>query len=201
MPKRTVEVLFKVPSDVPDNSKALLWAQTYGSNFLLSWQECPRGDWLIWMITRSRAKPKPLVRITHLCIASAINQLSCYYDDLPFDRGFYIVERWLDGNATLENCQDGLDDLSSVLETEELSPNNPLNIANYAITHLLTAIVDISEGSSKSDLACNLAWTVYLAAKLQSVTGEESLEQVLMHYANFIRQSLKGTDLSKLWNA
>ncbi|MBD2301740.1 hypothetical protein [Nostoc sp. FACHB-190] len=198
--KRTVELLFKVPSDIPNKSEALLWAKAYGNNFPLAVSECPRGDWLIWMMTRSKAKPKPLVWITHQCITSAIDLLN-NYGDLPFERGFYTVEKWLSEKTTLENCQDALDDLSTIVETEELSLNEPLNIASHSIFHLLTAIVDISEGTSKSDVAYSLAWTIYLAAILQSTEDEESLEQVLMQYANFIRQFLKGIDLNRLWNS
>ncbi|OCQ96107.1 hypothetical protein BCD64_11735 [Nostoc sp. MBR 210] len=123
------------------------------------------------------------------------------YCDLPFERGFYSVERWLNGEATLENCQDALDDLSTVLETEELSLKEPLDIASHSIFHLLTAIVDISEGTSKSDVAYSLVWTIYLATILQSIEDEESLEQVLMKYANFIRQFLKGIDLNRFWSS
>ncbi|MDM9382507.1 hypothetical protein QUB80_17545 [Chlorogloeopsis sp. ULAP01] len=186
MAKPTVRVLFKAPEDGTDRKEALIWAKPYQDNWLQALQECARGDWLIWMMTRLRAKPKPLISITYQCILLAISELDAW-GDMPFRRGLYTVERWLNGEATPEDSQDAFDDLSC---DNDMEPLDAIALANEIVSYLLNACVDVSEQSLRSDLACDLAWAIYTAAKLQERWGNvESLKQILLSYANFIRKS------------
>lgn len=40
---------FKEPKACED---AILWAQDYGDDFQRAWDECRRGDWLLWVVER-----------------------------------------------------------------------------------------------------------------------------------------------------
>ncbi|WP_276752844.1 hypothetical protein [Chlorogloeopsis fritschii] len=68
------------------------------------------------------------------------------------------MERWLDGKATSEDCQDAFDGLSI---SNEMEPLDAIALADEIVSYLLNACVDVSEQSLRSDLACDLAWAIY----------------------------------------
>jgi hypothetical protein len=75
MPKLTARVIFKSPEDGPDRQEALVWANAGRENLLEALQECPRGDWFIWMMTYSKVNPRLLLEITYQCALTAISGL------------------------------------------------------------------------------------------------------------------------------
>jgi hypothetical protein len=190
MPK-SVKALFSSSEDCPDGKEALIWSKPYEENLLNALKECPRGDWLIWMVSRSSIDPRLLLEVTCKCTQIAIDLELETYGDLPFRRGLYIIEEWLSGNGSDEDCQDGFDELDFSMEREELDMDDPIHLADEIVRYLLTACLDISQQSPKGDIASDLSWAIYTAAKLQSRGKMESFNQVLAEYVSFIHKSLK----------
>ncbi len=199
MPNSTARALFKLPKDGPNRRDALIWAKSYGENLLGAVQECPRGDWLIWMIARLKVEPKSLLNITYQCSLLAISELDAW-GDMPFRWGLYTVEQWLAGESSFADCQDSLDSLhlfdDEIYEIPDSS--NPVPLADEIVSHLLTTCIDISERSPRSYLVYDLAWTIYNAAKLQEWGEVGDLQQALAEYANFIRKILENGELLRI---
>jgi hypothetical protein len=188
---KLVKTLFNSSRDFPDKKEALAWSKLYEKNLLNALQECPRGDWLIWMMSRSNIDPRLLLEIAYKCTQISIILELEAWGDMPFRRGLHITEEWLSGKALDEDCQDGLDELDFSMEREELDMDDPIHLAGEIVRYLLTACIDISQQSPKSDIAYDLSWGIYTAAKLQSRGKMESFNQVLTEYVNFIHKSLK----------
>ncbi|BAY07039.1 hypothetical protein [Calothrix sp. NIES-2098] len=157
MIKTTVKVLFNLPKDGPDRREALIWAKLYQDNVLNALQECPRGDWLIWMMTSLKVKPILLISMTFQCVELAIEEELYAWGDMPFRWGINKISQWLNGEATSEDCQDVFDELDCNDEIVEFAPFNPIHLANEIVSYLLNACIDVSEHCSRSDLASDLA--------------------------------------------
>lgn len=184
----SVSALFQRPEDAPDAEAALDWAKSYGDDSQKAIRECPRGDWLIWMLTRLKVAPSVAIEIGYECSLHEISRGFGLDFLMPIELS--IVQNWLDGEATSEDFQMGLDGLS-ISDMVDLDGNKELVVAKEVTWYILNACIDIDEGLPRSDLAGDLAWTVYTVAKLQTMGNLAYLEDNLREYADFIREFLR----------
>jgi hypothetical protein len=187
-----IQTLFKVPKDGCDRKQALIWAKPYEDNLELALQECSRGDWLVWMLARLGVAPQQLIHAVCQCFDLVFSEDLEAWGDLPFRRGYYAVERFLDGESTIEECENVLDDLT--LEEGLMEDRfDPIEMANEAVSYLVNAAIATSEGCRKSELAYELSWAIYTIANLreerQSPTNSQTIFS-LEQFANQIRKSL-----------
>jgi hypothetical protein len=78
------------------------WAGSLDDDPLRLWQECPRGDWLSWLLASVRAEPAALARAALECVRIAeVCVPTC--EDAP--RGVIVaVQGWLEGHLEAADC-------------------------------------------------------------------------------------------------
>ncbi len=86
------------------------WAQRYGTDRLRAWQECPRADWLLWLLGRlNQGGPwsdlrKPLVACC-LDVAATVQHLWPQQHRASMADAVAVLRRWTNGQATTAEAQ------------------------------------------------------------------------------------------------
>lgn len=72
------------------------------------WDECPRGDWLFWILTRLDYERKPLIKLLcNVIIGTPLDDKQTVGDIMPKKsrEALKVMERWADGEATEEELK------------------------------------------------------------------------------------------------
>jgi len=141
----SVSALFQRPEDAPDAEAALVWAKSYGDDSQKAIRECPRGDWLIWMLTRFKVAPSILVEIAYQYAWKPTSDV--FWDEQQLvSRSLSIVQQWIDGEATSDDLNDGFDNLSTDEPANEIDEEYQVPLVEEMICYLLNACIGIDEG-------------------------------------------------------
>lgn len=148
------------------------------SDFQSIWNNCPRGDWLIWLASLLRAPQKLIVQVSIECVRPVLKLI-------PGNE--YVIIRcnkWVNGEESTKNIELLNSNLNSYLINNDLSINNAFLSIIY-VTH--TIIV-----SDPSALAAYSHDVVRRACLANPDTNNEMLNKC----ANIVRQTIKISDLN-----
>ena len=83
--------------------EAIEWASTQKGSFQKSWDKCPRGDWLLWLLVRSKSDNKKIV-LASCKIARIVLEYIPKGEERPLV-AIQTAEAWVRGEATLEEVK------------------------------------------------------------------------------------------------
>ena len=84
--------------------KAIDWASTQKGSFQKSWDKCPRADWLLWLLGRSKSDRKKIV-LASCKIARTVLKYVPDGEERPLV-AIQTTEAWVEGKATLEEVKE-----------------------------------------------------------------------------------------------
>ena len=84
--------------------EAIDWASTQKGSFQKSWDKCPRGDWLLWLLVRSKSDNKKIV-LASCKIARTVLKYIPTVEKRPLV-AIQTAEAWVRGEATLEEVRE-----------------------------------------------------------------------------------------------
>ena len=83
--------------------EAIEWASSQKGSFQDAWDKCPRGDWMLWLLGRTKADHKKLV-LVNCKIARTVLRYVPEDEKRPL-RAIKTAEAWVKGKATLEEVK------------------------------------------------------------------------------------------------
>ena len=84
--------------------EALDWASFQKGSFQDAWDECPRGDWMLWLLSMSKPDHKKII-LASCKIARTVLKYVPKDEKRPL-KAIQTTEAWAKGKATLKKVQD-----------------------------------------------------------------------------------------------
>ena len=101
--------------------EAILWASAYGSDDLRAWEECPHGDWLLWItacLTKVAPGSKECKQFT-LCALDCVEIVTPLWPQKyrrEITRQLAAIRKWVVGRADRNTAVAALDRLQEIKE-------------------------------------------------------------------------------------
>jgi hypothetical protein len=157
--------------------ESLLFAESQ-PDFQSIWNNCPRGDWLIWLASLLRAPQKLVVQVSIECVRPILNLI-------PGNE--YVISRcnrWVNGTESTRSIESLSLNLYDYLYKHNLSSDNAFLSIIY-VTNTILAL-------DPSTLA---AYSHEVIRKACDV-NPEAKSKMLNKCANIVRKTIKISDLN-----
>jgi hypothetical protein len=148
------------------------------SDFQSIWDNCPRGDWLIWLASLLRAPQYLVVRVSIECARPVLKLIQ---------GNEYVIIRcnkWVNGEESIENIKSLNSNLYNYLHSHSLSDNNAFLSIIY--------VTDTILAPDPSTLAAYSHDVVRRACFTDPYTNIEMLNSC----SKIVRQIIKVSDLN-----
>ncbi len=136
-----------------------------------AWQDCPRGDWMLWIATRLGVDHKLLVAAVCDCIDTILHHVPD--DELRPRQAIETVRRWIKGEASLNEVRAASDAASNAATS--YAAYNAANAASYAATYNASHIA--SYAANPASYAANAA--SYIATAGDSTKAEKIMADIV----------------------
>lgn len=84
-------------------SESLEWAATQKGSFQDIWDNCQRGDWLLWLLITAKAKHQKMVMIYCKMIRNALVYIK-NNEEIPL-RAIEAIEKFIKGQTTIDDIE------------------------------------------------------------------------------------------------
>ena len=162
--------------------EAIEWASTQKGSFQKSWDKCPRGDWLLWLLGRSKSDNNKIV-LASCKISRTVLKYIPKGEKRPLV-AIQTAEAWVRGEATLEEVKKAS---SAASDADNYAA---CNAAAYAFASAASAA---EYAAAAAAAACNAADAANYAADAANYAAAEASyaedrRGSLLNSANIIRE-------------
>lgn len=112
------------------------WSASFAGSDQQAWDQCPAGDWLLWMASAAGVERRSVVRAAISCLRAHLDEVRGAHDALVL-RLLGACDAWLVGAGNTKRIRRYADELSAQLnDAEEQSASAALYDACMWISHL-----------------------------------------------------------------
>lgn len=182
---------------LPAGQEAQSWGRRYGDDLGHAWQECPRGDWLLWLAAILEADPRLVTLAACDCARFALSLLPDGKQEDHLRPVLETAERWARGEGSkVEDCRDLARQILEIYRDAPEQLGEQAATAGYA-TSAVSAAVNLPTFESPYGVACAAAAAALAAAQVAAPNDEDAIDDAHRRCADLVRARIRFDEVAR----
>ncbi len=165
------------------------WAKGYGDDLGKLWEDCPRGDWLVWLAGILELDHALVALAAADCAEFSLSLLPMENHEERLGPLLQLVHRWAEGNADAEDCELAAKDVLAIYRQPGPANVDESPTAGYA-TAAVSAAVMVPTYGSPIGIAAGAAAAALAAAQVATPNDEGAIRAAHGRCADLVRERL-----------
>ena len=156
--------------------EAIEWSKSQKGSFQKSWDNCPRGDWMLWLLHKSKSDKQKMVLASCMIVITILEYVP--KDEKRPLKSILSAEAWVKGEATIGEIREVVRDV---------------NDAAYEASHFSAAVESISHAAANAANTAILTFkasdAAYVAASAcAGLAAGTSIKKSLLNSSKIVRK-------------
>ncbi len=180
----TVSLMFQ---RMPAGHHAVDWGRRYADDLGHAWQECPRGDWLLWLAGILEADPRLVTLAACDCARFALSLLPDGKQEDHLRPVLDTAARWAQGEgSSVDDCRSLAQQILAIYKEAPEQLVDQAATAGYA-TSAVSAAVNVPTFESPFGVAAAAAAAALASAQVAAPNDEDAIDDAHRRCAELVR--------------